>query len=150
MNRRYPERPLVGVGAVVPRGESVLLVRRGRAPALGKWSIPGGLVRVGESLAGALAREVREETGLSVRVGDLVAVLDRVIRDAEGRIEYHYVLLDFLCVAGEGEPVAGDDALECAFFPLSALPPASEMTHGTAKVIRRVFSGEGPVYNPTF
>jgi len=89
--RKYPDRPLVGVGAVVFRNDEVLLVQRGREPAYGLWSLPGGLVKVGESLEAAVQREVFEETGVLVKAVDVVACLDRVIADDEGRIAYHYV-----------------------------------------------------------
>jgi ADP-ribose pyrophosphatase YjhB (NUDIX family) len=151
MNRRYPDRPLVGVGAVVFRGDHVLLVRRGTEPSLGKWSIPGGLVEVGESVESAVRREVMEEAGLEVEVVDLVAVLDRVIRDDAGAVEYHYILMDFLCHALEGDPVAGDDALDCRFIPIDGLG-AYPLTRGTETLVRRVHQGEADfphsIYDP--
>lgn len=151
MNRRYPDRPFVGVGAIIFRGDQVLLIRRGTPPALGKWSIPGGLVEVGESLEDAVRREILEEVGLDVKVLDLVAVLDRVIRDQEGRIEYHYILIDFLCESTRGDPQPATDADECAFVSLDRLS-AYNLTRGTEKIIRRAFerSKEKPVqvYDP--
>jgi ADP-ribose pyrophosphatase YjhB (NUDIX family) len=138
MNRRYPDRPYAGVGAIIFRGDNVLLIKRGSAPALGKWSIPGGLVELGESLETAVRREILEEVGLEVKVIDLVAALDRVIRDEGGRIEYHYILLDFLCEPGEGEPLAATDADECIFVPLRDLS-SYDLTRGTAAVIMRAF-----------
>jgi 8-oxo-dGTP diphosphatase len=151
MNRRYPDRPLVGVGAIIFRGDSVLLVQRGKEPSYGKWSIPGGLVELGESLATAVRREVREETGLEVSVGDLVVTLDRVIRDAEGKIEYHYILLDFVCDTKEGTPRPSSDALDCAFVSIADLG-RYVMTNGTEEVIRRIHSenrgNPSRIYNP--
>jgi 8-oxo-dGTP diphosphatase len=138
MNRRYPDRPMVGIGAIIFRGDEVLLVKRGRSPALGKWSIPGGLVELGESLEAAVRREVLEEVGLDVRVIDLCAALDRVILDENGRIEYHYVLLDFLCESAEGDPLAATDAQECIFAPLKELS-SYDLTGGSEKVIMRAF-----------
>lgn len=136
MNRRYPSRPLVGVGAIIFRENRVLLVRRGREPAYGKWSFPGGLVELGESLEEAVWREVREEVGLEVGVGELVVVLDRVIRDEDGCIEYHYVLLDFLCTSDVGDPKPASDVLDCTFVSPHELG-AYTMTEGTVEVIER-------------
>jgi len=138
MNRRYPDRPLVGVGAIIFRGDSVLLAQRGREPSYGKWSIPGGLVELGESLQDAVRREVREEVGLDVRVEDLVAALDRVIFDDTGKIEYHYVLLDFVCECEDGAPLPSSDVLDCAYVPLDALG-GYPLTEDTEKVIRRAY-----------
>ena len=138
MNRRYPERPYAGVGAIVFRGTEVLLIKRGSPPALGKWSIPGGLVELGESLEAAVRREVMEEVGLEVKVIDLVAALDRVIFDPNGRIEYHYILLDFLCEVVSGHPDAASDADECRFVALEDLR-LYDMTRGTEEVIKRAF-----------
>ncbi|MEN6438402.1 MAG: NUDIX hydrolase [Syntrophobacter sp.] len=150
MNRRYPEMPLAGVGAIIFRGDEVLLVKRGNPPSSGKWSIPGGLVELGESLEAAVRREIREEVGLDVKVIDLVAVLDRVIYDNSSRIEYHYILLDFLCESAQGEPVAATDAEECMFLPLKDLS-SYDLTRGTEPVIRRAFKKAGekgiPVYD---
>ena len=143
---------MVGVGAVVFRDGKVLLVQRGREPAYGKWSLPGGLVKVGESLEDAVQREVREEVGLEVMVKDLVVALDRVILDENGRIEYHYVLLDFLCESEGGEPSPASDALDCAFVSLDVLAQRS-MTCGTEEVIRRALErlhgSPVPIYNPS-
>src|SRR6516164_3604783 len=114
--REYPETPLVGVGAVIIDAGRVALVRRGRAPMAGNWSIPGGLLEVGETLRACAEREVLEETGLAVEIGELLGVFDRVIPDADGYIHYHYVLIDFLCRRTSGELCAGDDADEARWF----------------------------------
>jgi 8-oxo-dGTP diphosphatase len=136
MTRRYPEHPMVGVGATILRGEQVLLVQRGREPAYGKWSLPGGLVELGESLQDAICREVLEETSLTVEVVDVVAVLDRVLPDAAGQVEYHYVLVDFLCRGEAGRPSPGSDVLACEFVPVSDLERYS-LTSGTNEVVQK-------------
>lgn len=113
MVREYPAAPLVGVAGVVIRGGDVLLIRRGREPMLGAWSLPGGLLEVGETTAEGVVREVFEETGVRVQPVEIVATLDRIVRDEDGRVQYHYVLVEWLCVPVErsaGEPVCGDDA----------------------------------------
>jgi 8-oxo-dGTP diphosphatase len=111
-DRAYPSRPIVGVGAVIVHGDGVVLVKRGTAPLRGTWSLPGGVMEVGEPLADAVAREVREETGLEVAVGPLVDAVERIYRDEAGRVAYHYVLLDYLCRVTGGELAAGSDASE--------------------------------------
>jgi mutator protein MutT len=110
--REYPERPLVGVGGIVVARERVLLVRRAREPLRGKWSLPGGMVEVGETLAEAVRREIAEETGLTVRVGSIVKVLDRITRDEQKRVQFHYVLVDFLCRVEGGKLRAASDVSE--------------------------------------
>jgi mutator protein MutT len=136
MGRSYPSRPVVGVGAILLDGDQVLLVRRGRPPLAGMWSIPGGGVELGESLSEAVAREVREECGLEVRVIELVDVFERIIRDPVGQVEYHYVLMDYLCEAKSGSLCAGDDAAEAVWTPLVRLTDL-DMTSGTCDVIHK-------------
>jgi ADP-ribose pyrophosphatase YjhB (NUDIX family) len=109
MQREYPEAPLMGVGAVVVKQGRVLLVRRGTEPLKGHWSLPGGLVELGEPLTAAVVREVREETGLTVEPVELIELLDRIHREDE-RVRYHYVIADYLCRAVDGELLAGSDA----------------------------------------
>lgn len=121
MKRHYPEQPLVGVGAVIFKGEEVVLVRRGQEPAKGIWSLPGGLVEVGETLSEAITREVREETGLSIRILGVTAVLERIYHDPQGRIPYHYVLIDFACDYAEGELRPGSDITEARFVAAAEL-----------------------------
>ncbi len=121
MKRLYPDQPIVGVGGIVFKEDEVLLVRRGKEPALGQWSLPGGAVEVGETLEEALHRELKEETGIEVEILGLSAFLERIFPDAEGKISYHYVLLDFLCCYIGGEPRAGSDVLELCFMPLHHL-----------------------------
>jgi len=116
MKREYPERPFVGVGAIIIEDGRVALIRRGRPPLLGEWSIPGGALELGETLREAAARESLEETGLSVETQDLLGVFDRVMKDAEGRVLYHYVLVDFFCRRTNGELSAAGDALDAKWF----------------------------------
>ncbi len=136
MGRRYPQAPVVGVSGVVISGDQVLLVKRGTPPSLGLWSIPGGALEVGESLAQGCAREVAEETGIEVEVGPLVEVVERVLRDASGRVEYHYVLLDYLCRAPALPPRAMSDAADARWVALADLE-AMGLTADTARVIRK-------------
>ena len=93
--RSYPDRPWLGVGGIVFQGDRVLLVKRGKEPGRGKWSIPGGAVDIGETVERAVKREIEEETGLQVEVLDLVAVFERILPDPQGKILYHYVVLDY-------------------------------------------------------
>ena len=122
MKREYPESPLVGVGAVIVADGRALLIRRGQAPLLGEWSLPGGVLECGETLRDAAIREAREETGLVVEVGEMLGVYERVIRSEDGRVRYHYVLIDFLCRLVGGELKAGSDAADVSWFSREELP----------------------------
>jgi len=117
-SRVYPETPLVGVGAVVRADNKILLIRRANEPGKGLWSIPGGLVEVGETLRDAVAREVEEETGMKIEVGKLIDVVENIVRDEDGRVKFHYILVDF-----EAKPITGKmdihpspEALEARWF----------------------------------
>src|ERR1700675_1718991 len=112
MQREYPEHPLVGVGAVIVEEDRVVLVRRAAEPMAGEWSIPGGLLELGETMRAGAEREAREETGLQVEAGEVLGVLDRILPDANGNLRFHYVLIDFLCRRIAGELRAGGDAAE--------------------------------------
>ena len=116
MKREYPDRPFVGVGAIIVENGRVALIRRGRPPLEGQWSIPGGALELGETLREAAVREAQEETGLTVATQNMLGVFDRLIRDAEGRVLYHYVLVDFLCYCTGGELHAAGDAIEAGWF----------------------------------
>jgi len=122
MRREYPDKPLVGVGAVIVRDNRVLLIRRGQAPLLGEWSLPGGVLECGETLREATAREAREETGLVVETTDMLGVYERIVPSDGGRIRYHYVLIDFLCRPVGGELKASSDAAEARWFSPEDLP----------------------------
>jgi 8-oxo-dGTP diphosphatase len=136
MNRLYPDKPLVGVGAVIFRGEEVLLVRRGQEPAKGSWSLPGGVVEVGEDLTAAILREVQEETGLAVKVLGITAVLERIYRDEADRVPYHYVLVDFACEYVSGEVTPASDATDARFVSLDRLNDLP-LPSFTAQIIQR-------------
>lgn len=116
MSREYPQIPLVGVGAIVAQNNRVALVLRGAQPSKGEWSIPGGLVNVGETLKDASIREALEETNLEVEPTRLVELVERIFRDDSGRVQYHYVLADFLCSVRGGRLIAGSDALDAKWF----------------------------------
>jgi 8-oxo-dGTP diphosphatase len=141
MKREYPDVPLVGVGAIIIDHGRVLLVKRGHAPLLGEWSIPGGVLEVGELLRQAAIREAREETGLEVEPGELLGVFDRVIRE-NGRIRYHYVLIDFLCRLLSGTPCCGSDADEVRWFTQEDAAQL-KLAPDTAEVIRKGFALSG-------
>lgn len=135
MGREYPLRPIVGVGAVVVEDEKVLIVRRGRPPKMGAWSIPGGGVRLGEELECACMREVREETGLKVDIVSEGRVLNRITRDEWGRARFHYVLIDYVCRPAGGVLRAASDVSEAQWLPLNEISALRPMTSGTAEFI---------------
>jgi len=137
--RPYPERPVVGVGAVVLDGDRVLLIRRGHAPLKGQWSLPGGGVEIGETLEQAVAREVLEETGLEIEVGPIVEVLDRISRDADGRVEHHFVLVDFAGRPSGGILRSASDAEDAAWVALADLA-RYEVAPVTISVIQKAAS----------
>jgi 8-oxo-dGTP diphosphatase len=138
MRRHYPDQPLVGVGAVVFKGDEVLLVRRGQEPARDSWSLPGGLVELGETLAAAIRRELAEETGLTVTLLGISAVLERIFPDPGGRIAYHYVLVDYLCDYAGGELTPASDITAARFVPLGDLARFG-LPQFTADVIHRAW-----------
>ena len=136
MAREYPDNPLVGVGAVIVKDGRVLLIRRGQAPLLGEWSLPGGVVECGETLRQAMIREAREETGLVVETAELLGVYERVIRSDDGRVRYHYVLIDFLCRPVAGDLMAGSDAADVRWFGSEELD-ALKLPRDTREVIEK-------------
>jgi 8-oxo-dGTP diphosphatase len=138
MKRRYPHHPVVGIGALVQRQGRILLVRRGGEPGLGLWSLPGGVLEPGEMLENGVRREVFEETGLTVQTVRLFDVFERILRDKKDRLEYHYVLLDYLCRVTGGELKPGGDASDAAWVRREELA-RRPMTEGTLDVILRAF-----------
>ena len=137
--REYPLAPIVGVAAVVLRQRDVLLIRRGREPLLGAWSLPGGALELGETTAEGIVREVFEETGVDAKPIEIVATVDRIVRDEQQRVRFHYVLAEWLCTAdGAQEPVCGDDAVEARWVPLAEVSnPAYDLGAVTLDVIGR-------------
>ncbi len=109
LKRDYPDRPIVGVGGVIIDGERALVVRRATEPLKGQWSIPGGMLELGEKLRDGIAREVKEETGLDIEAGEVLDVFDSIFPDAKGGFQYHYVLIDFLCRITGGQLAASSD-----------------------------------------
>src|SRR5271165_3142205 len=138
MQREFPETPLVGVGAIIIEPSRVLLVKRAHPPLQAQWSIPGGVLEVGELVREAAVREAREETGLAVEPGELLGVYDRILRDPEKRVQYHYVLIDFLCRPVGGDLSAASDAAEARWFTREELP-ALKLAADTQDVIRKGF-----------
>lgn len=124
MSRRrlYPDRPMVGVGVLIHDRGRYLIVKRAAEPDAGFWSIPGGLVEVGERAADAAVREAKEETGLDVRIVELLDVVDRIVRDEEARIKYHFVIVDYLAEAVGGTMKASSDALEASWVKAEEFP----------------------------
>jgi 8-oxo-dGTP diphosphatase len=134
--REYPDRPIVGVGGVIVDNGKVLLVRRRYEPLKGHWSLPGGMVEIGETLEAALTRELLEETGLAVDVGPVIEVFDRITPDEDHRIRYHFVLIDYLCWPGGGALRAGSDVDAAIWADPDNLAEYS-LTDKATSVIRR-------------
>lgn len=134
--RQYPERPIVGVGAVIIADGKVVLIKRRYEPLAGRWSLPGGAVELGETLEAGVAREMLEETGLKVDVGPMIEVFDRIMEDRERRVRYHYVLVDYLCWPVRGTLRAGGDVDEAALVDPGDLF-AYDLTAKAAAVIER-------------
>lgn len=141
-DRRYPKRPLVGVGALIFDGDRILMAQRGKQPLLGWWSLPGGALETGESLAEAVRREVREETGLEIEPIGVIEIFERIMRDAAGVPEYHYVLIDYLCRVIGGALQAGDDVCRAEWMERGELANL-QITEGTLGVIDKAFRERG-------
>ncbi len=137
MGTEYPDAPRVAVGALVRRGDSLLLVQRANAPAEGVWALPGGSVELGETLAEAAEREVLEETGVVVKAGPVVHAFDALVPDEDGRLRFHYVILDLECDWVRGEPVAGGDARDARFVTKQEFA-ALRSSRATVDLLRRL------------
>jgi 8-oxo-dGTP diphosphatase len=138
-SRRYPERPILGIGAIVVNEDKVLLIERGHDPLKGEWSLPGGAVEVGEHLEDAVRREVLEETGLDVEPVSVVEIFERIMPDRDGRAEYHYVLVDYLCKLLGGELQAASDVSRAEWVPRNELRNY-RITEGTLAVIEKAIA----------
>jgi 8-oxo-dGTP diphosphatase len=145
-SREYPERPVVGVGGVIIDDGRALLIRRGSEPLRGEWSIPGGTLELGESLQQGVARELREETGLEVRVLELIEVFDRIFADdgslplkREQRPRFHFVIVDYLCERIGGEPRAGSDVTDVVFASEDQLQQY-RLTETATRVLKKAFA----------
>ena len=136
MKRDYPDRPIIGVGAVIVHNSQVVLVRRGREPMKGQWTIPGGAVELGETVRGCVVREAREETGLVVEAHSVLEVVDSIVPDSAGRTLYHYVLVDFLCRPQGGELQAGGDAEDVCWAEAGELQ-RFQLTEVAQRIIRK-------------
>jgi ADP-ribose pyrophosphatase YjhB (NUDIX family) len=137
-DRRYPKRPLVGVGALIFDGPRILMAQRGKEPLKGWWSLPGGALETGELLADAVRREVREETGLEIEPIRVFEIFERIMRDSAGAPEYHYVLIDYLCRVTGGTLAPGDDVCHVEWMERAALS-SLQITEGTLGVIHRAY-----------
>ena len=147
-SREYPERPLVGVGGVIIEGGRTLLIRRGSEPLRGEWSIPGGTLELGETLEEGVARELLEETGVKVRVLELIEVFDRIYNESgaiatksEQKPRYHYVIADYLCERTGGEARAGSDVTDVAFAREEELA-RFHLTETATRILRKAFAME--------
>jgi ADP-ribose pyrophosphatase YjhB (NUDIX family) len=134
--REFPPRPLVGIGAIIVGERGVVLIKRGKPPRAGSWSLPGGAQKLGETVNAAALREIREETGLVAKIGGLVDVVDSITPAPNGRVEYHYTLIDFWAtVDADAEPVAGGDAADAKWVALDELN-ALKLWSETMRVIK--------------
>lgn len=144
-SREFPERPVVGVGGVIIEDRHALLIRRGSEPLRGQWSIPGGTLELGETLEEGVARELLEETGVQVRVLDLIEVFDRIfnangiIAKNERKPKYHYVIVDYLCERIGGEPRAGSDVTDVIFAREEELP-RFHLTETAMRILKKAFA----------
>lgn len=137
MSREYPRLPIIGVGAVIIKEGMVLLIRRGNEPGAGQWTLPGGVVELGESLEDAVRREVFEECGIKVEIEYLAGIVERVIRDDEGEIKYHYIIIDYTARYLKGELRAGSDVTDAGWFSLGKLDKYN-LTEGLKEFLKKL------------
>ena len=142
MKRDYPEHPIIGVGAVIIEGSRVLLVRRDTEPLRGEWSVPGGMLELGEKLRDGVRREALEETGVTVEPGEVLDVFDSIFTDGLGKTQHHYVLVDYLCRPISGEAQAGSDVSDVRWVSLEALP-AMGLRESIEQVVRKGLERRG-------
>ena len=138
MQRAYPDRPILGVGAVIIHQEQALIVQRAHAPRQGEWTVPGGVLEIGETLRSGTEREVLEETGLLVKADDVVDVYENIWPDAEGKTQFHYVLVDFLCELISGELQPATDVSNARWITLKELD-GLELIGKTSEAIKKGF-----------
>jgi len=149
IRRQYPEHPFIGVGGVVIANGRVLLIRRRSPPLEGEWSIPGGMLDLGETILEGVRREVAEETGIEVHVRDLIEVFEKISQDATGRTQYHFVVLDYLCEVIRGEARAGSDASDVAWAAHSDLPEYSLTAAATRVIAKALEMAAASGYSPS-
>ncbi|HXT87546.1 MAG TPA: NUDIX hydrolase [Verrucomicrobiae bacterium] len=137
--REYPQRPIIAVGGVVIQGARVLLIRRGQPPLEGRWSIPGGILEIGETITAAIERELKEETGVSVRVLGLLEIYEKVLRDSDNRAQYHFVILDYMCEFVEGTAEAAGDVTDTAWVAEEGLEKL-QLTSAALRVVKKAFA----------
>lgn len=141
-DRRYPRRPILGIGAIILDRDRVLMVERGKPPLQGYWSLPGGVLEAGETLEEGLRREILEETGLEIHARGVVEIFERIMRDSLGRPEYHYVTVDYLCRVTGGTLCAASDCARAEWVPRRELRHW-KITSGTLPVIEKAFRNRG-------
>jgi 8-oxo-dGTP diphosphatase len=143
MKRKYPSAPIVAVGVIIRRNNQIVLVQRGKEPSKGLWTFPGGAIELGESLQEAARREALEETGLDVELEEVATVLDNVVRDDTGRVQYHYVIVDYLARPVGGTLRPGSDVSQARWFRISELDEL-EMTEKAGQLARQLLSASPP------
>ncbi len=143
--REYPTRPVVGVGAVIIEDGKILLVKRGNEPNKGKWSIPGGLVRTGETLEEALKREIKEEIGVDIEIGEVACVTEEIFYDREGKVKYHYIIIDFFAEIKSGKITAGSDAKDVRWVSIERLDEV-EVVPFVKRLVENVRCKERVIY----